>query len=73
MMAFIQLTDLHFVPPGEELFDLSPADRLAPAIEIINRDHRDAAFLLITGDLVHRGEEEAYRLLSTHLATCHIP
>ncbi|MEM9099632.1 MAG: phosphodiesterase [Pseudomonadota bacterium] len=72
-MAFIQLTDLHFVPPGEELFDLSPADRLAPAIEIINRDHRDAAFLLITGDLVHRGEEEAYRLLSTHLATCHIP
>ncbi|MEM9044476.1 MAG: phosphodiesterase [Pseudomonadota bacterium] len=72
-MAFIQLTDLHFVPPGEALFDLSPVERLTPAIDLINREHKDAAFLLITGDLVHRGEEAAYRLLATLLASCETP
>lgn len=72
-MAFLQITDLHFVPPGTDLFGLSPADRLIPAFELINREHRDASFLLITGDLAHRGDDAAYRALSDALAGCRIP
>ena len=72
-MAFLQITDLHFVPPGRELFGLDPAARLAPAIDLINSEHRDASFLLITGDLAHRGEEAAYRALADLLDRCEIP
>lgn len=72
-MAFIQITDLHFVPPDEALFGLSPVERLAPAIEMINRDHANAEFVLITGDLTHRGEVAAYELLQEVLAPLALP
>lgn len=72
-MAFLQITDLHFVPLGKELFGLDPALRLAPAIDLINREHRDASFLLITGDLTNGGEEAAYRALAEVLHRCEIP
>ncbi|MBY8977436.1 phosphodiesterase [Rhodobacteraceae bacterium NNCM2] len=67
-MAFIQITDLHFVPAETDLFGLSPADRFGPAIEKINADHADAEFVLITGDLVHRGDVAAYEALRDALA-----
>ncbi|MEM7176780.1 MAG: phosphodiesterase [Pseudomonadota bacterium] len=72
-MAFVQITDLHFVPAGETLFGLSPAERLARAIELINRDHSNAEFVLITGDLAHRGEVAAYELLHEVLARLDLP
>ncbi|MGF1447401.1 MAG: metallophosphoesterase [Pikeienuella sp.] len=72
-MRFVTLTDTHFVPPGEMLYGLDPAARLAPALDLIATQHRDADFLLITGDLAHRGEPAAYLALAEALAGLPIP
>lgn len=67
-MRFAVLTDTHFVAPGQKLYALDPAGRLKVAVERINRDHKGLAFVVITGDLVHWGEEAAYRNLASILA-----
>ncbi len=54
-MRFIHLTHPHILPPGRLLYGIDPAERLSTAIVDINTRFRDAAFLNITGDLVHRG------------------
>ena len=41
-MKLIQVSDLHFVPPGTLLLGLDPRARLAGAIADINRHHGDA-------------------------------
>ena len=38
-MKLIQVSDLHFVPPGTLLLGLDPRARLAAAIADINRHH----------------------------------
>ncbi len=72
-MAFIQLTDLHFVPGDDLLYGTSPKARLAPVIERVNAEHADADFILVTGDLAHWGEEAAYETLREALAPCRVP
>lgn len=67
-MQFVVLTDTHFVPPGRKLYALDPAERLRAAVEAINRDHKGIAFVIITGDLAHWGEEAAHRSLSSVIA-----
>lgn len=67
-MKFVVLTDTHFVPEGQSLFGLDPAVRLASAIHVINRDHSDIDFVIITGDLADRGEQAAYAYLRRVLA-----
>ncbi len=62
-MKIIQLTDLHFIPPGLRLLDIDPRERLATAIAEINARHGDADLCVITGDLADRGAPEAYTLL----------
>jgi 3',5'-cyclic AMP phosphodiesterase CpdA len=62
-MKLIHLTDLHLVPHGGHLYGLDPNERLRLAITDINAQHADAAFVLITGDLAHRGEPAAYEAL----------
>lgn len=59
-MEFVQLTDLHFVPPGERLYGESPQSRLAPAVTMINEDHPRLDAIFVTGDLTERGEAAAY-------------
>ncbi|MPZ30812.1 MAG: phosphodiesterase [Rhodospirillales bacterium] len=59
-MKFVILTDTHFVEPGRLLYGLDPAARLAAAVHVINRDHADIAFAIVTGDLAHWGEIAAY-------------
>ncbi|MEM7507006.1 MAG: phosphodiesterase [Pseudomonadota bacterium] len=71
-MAFIRLTDLH-VPAEETLFGLSPRARLGALIDVINAEHSDAEFVLITGDLTHAGSPAAYRALSGMLARLKLP
>ena len=66
-MKFVLLSDLHFVPEGQPLYGLSPQERFEPCINIINAEHKDVEFILIAGDLVHRGEAEAYRSVATTL------
>lgn len=69
----IHLTDPHFVAPGEALFGLDPAGRLASVIETINRDHADAAACIVTGDLTDVGDPRAYVLLRDYLSGLCIP
>lgn len=72
--TFLHLTDLHVTPAGAPaLYGLDPGERLAAAVADIARRHgpdsdAPAAFAVITGDLTHHGEPEAYARLRTILA-----
>ncbi|RXJ72374.1 phosphodiesterase [Veronia nyctiphanis] len=68
MMKLIHLTDPHIVPEHETLFGLKPYQRLRLAIDSINREHGDADLVVITGDLTHKGQPEAYQLLKQELS-----
>ncbi len=72
-MKFIIITDTHLVPAGQRLYALDPAARLARAIAAIGRDHSEIAFVIVTGDLAHRGEHEAYAVLRRSLAPLRAP
>ncbi len=72
-MKLIQVSDLHFVPPGTRLFGLDPRARLEAAIADINRHHGDAELCLFTGDLADRGAPEAYEALRETLAALQVP
>ncbi len=72
-MKLIQVSDLHFVPPGTLLLGLDPRARLAACIADINAHHGDAELCLFTGDLVDRGEPEAYAALRAVLAELDLP
>lgn len=72
-MSFVQVTDTHFVPGDSLLYGLSPKDRLARGIAVIERDHRDTAFVIITGDLAHMAQEAAYVTLRETLAALERP
>ncbi len=67
-MKLIQVSDLHFVPPGTLLFGLDPRARLVAAIADINLHHGDAELCLFTGDLADRGAPVAYDALRETLA-----
>ena len=72
-MSFIQITDPHFVPGDELLYDMSPRARLAEGIALINREHASEDFVLVTGDLTHFGHEAAYATLKETLADLDLP
>lgn len=67
-MKFIQITDTHLVPPGKKLHGLDPRARLDACIADVNANHGDAEFCVITGDLVHAGQIEAYKDLKECLS-----
>ncbi len=69
----IQVSDLHFVPPGTLLLGLDPRARLEAAVADINTHHRDAELCLFTGDLADGGAPEAYDALRETLAALRIP
>lgn len=72
-MTFIILTDTHFVPAGRTLYGIDPALRLSAALAVIARDHPDVAFIMITGDLAHWGQREAYEQFRDVIARAHVP
>lgn len=59
-MKLIHLTDTHFVPRGKTLYGRDPQIALSAAVESINTEHADADFVVVTGDLTHWGEPEAF-------------
>jgi Icc protein len=67
MQKFIHITDTHFVAPGNLLYGLNPVDRLALCVGDVNKHHPDAAFTILTGDLAHKGQPEAYDALKREL------
>ncbi len=72
-MKLIHLTDTHFVAPGLKLYGLDPRARLDAAISDINRNHADAALVVVTGDLTHWGEPEAYRNFADSMSPLKVP
>lgn len=65
---FIHLTDTHLIEPGGLLYGSNPQARLKAAVRSIRQDHADAEFCLITGDLAHLGQPQAYVALREALA-----
>jgi Icc protein len=62
MTLLIQLTDTHILPPGEVLYgSIDTALHLKKTVEEINRILPRPDAVLITGDLVDRGDETSYR------------
>ncbi len=68
MTKIIHITDTHLMPAGRALFDTDPAVRFRQCLRDIERTQPNATWLIITGDLTHRGEPEAYALLKEILA-----
>jgi 3',5'-cyclic AMP phosphodiesterase CpdA len=62
-MAFlIQITDTHILPPGELLYNnIDTALHLKKTVNNINRMHPMPDVVLITGDLVDRGDLVSYQ------------
>lgn len=71
-MKFLQITDLH-MNAGGTLYGLDPAERLAACIADIRQNHADATCAVITGDLAHTGDPEAYRRLTGMLEGLEMP
>lgn len=72
-MKFVVLSDLHLGPPGAAVNGLDPAARLAAAVQAINRDHANADFVALAGDLADLGEVAAYEVLRDTLAPLSVP
>ena len=73
VLKLIHLTDLHFTPPGIDHLECEPRQRLEQAIESINAEHGDAAFVVITGDLAALGQAAAYEDLKDCLSALRVP
>lgn len=72
-LKLVVLSDLHLGPPGAVVNGLDTGQRLAGAVATINRDHGDADFVLLAGDLADSGEVAAYQALQGHLAALPVP
>jgi 3',5'-cyclic AMP phosphodiesterase CpdA len=72
-VKFLQLSDLHLTGDTQPLFGSSPRARLDAAIDSIVREHADAAFCLLTGDLADAGDARAYAELAAAIARLPMP
>ncbi|MBP80768.1 MAG: phosphodiesterase, partial [Acidiferrobacteraceae bacterium] len=72
-MKIIHFTDTHFIPEGKTLYGRDPAIALQCCIADINRNHADAERCVITGDLTHWGESEAFDNLKQYLDKIKVP
>jgi 3',5'-cyclic AMP phosphodiesterase CpdA len=73
MLKFIHITDTHLVERGQVLYGLDPSLRLSQCIDSILRDHFDAALCVVTGDLAHVGQRNAYQILTEQLQRLPMP
>lgn len=72
-MKLIHLSDIHLTIPGEPMGGLDPHVRFAQALADVNEKHSDAARIIITGDLTHWGEREAYEALKEVVSSQSVP
>ncbi|MDJ0823517.1 MAG: phosphodiesterase [Paracoccaceae bacterium] len=72
MTKLIWMSDLHFTAEGDVLGH-DPRARLEAAISHINAHHDDAAYCVISGDLVNRGTPGDYATLAQALDGLTIP
>lgn len=62
-MKLLHVSDLHLTIPGILIKDRDPHDYCRQMIRDINRHHSDADLVVISGDLTHDGDVEAYQAL----------
>lgn len=62
-MKLVHISDIHLTVPGERMGGLNPHRRFVQALDDVRAKHRDAARIIITGDLTHWGEPAAYATL----------
>jgi 3',5'-cyclic AMP phosphodiesterase CpdA len=67
-IVFIHLSDPHILASDDRLFGIAPVEQLRRTLDHLLGLPLAPAFVLITGDLTHDGEEESYRRLRTLLA-----
>lgn len=72
-MKLVHISDIHLTIPGERMGGLDPHRRLAQALADVNANHSDAGRIIITGDLTHWGEAEAYAALKQVVEQQEIP
>lgn len=72
-LKFIVMSDLHLVPEGQISAGLDTAERLRLAVDSVNREHGDADFCLLLGDLADRGEADAYERLCEIVGRLTVP
>lgn len=72
-MKFIHLSDIHLSKPGTLVEGLDPVARLAQALDHMRDQHSDASHLVVTGDLTHWAEPEAYAALRDAVQRFPIP
>ncbi|SLN30115.1 3',5'-cyclic adenosine monophosphate phosphodiesterase CpdA [Roseovarius litorisediminis] len=73
MKKLLVFTDIHFVPEGETIIGLDPAERFAMGLGHALKNHADAERIIITGDLSHNGHRDEYKRLRTVLENCPLP
>lgn len=71
-MKFIHLTDTHVIGKGL-LYGQDPASGLSAAVRSINEDHGDAAFVVLTGDMTHWGDDAAYARFAREIGKLRMP
>lgn len=72
-LKFIHLTDTHVVGGDALLYGSNPRKRLEQAVDSINREHGDAQWVVVTGDLTHWGEEDAYAAFARRISALSMP
>ena len=72
-MKFIHLTDTHVIGGDRTLYGANPARRLALAVDSINTEHGDADFTVVTGDLTHWGDADAYAAFEAQIRRLSMP
>lgn len=72
-MKFIHLTDTHVIGGDRMLYGANPARRLAQAVDSINAEHADAEFVIVTGDMTHWGDDDAYEAFKAQISRLTVP
>ncbi|MBR1164612.1 phosphodiesterase [Bradyrhizobium elkanii] len=72
-MKIVQLTDPHLVPRGTLLRGIDPEARLRACLAEIEAHHRDAAALVVSGDVTDLADRPSYQLFRDILAEFSLP
>jgi len=73
-VKIIHLSDLHLIGEDEtSLYGIDPNLRLKIALNSIKKNHNDAEFIVITGDLTDNASPKAYEALSSIKDICSMP
>ena len=67
------MTDIHITSEGSDIIGLNPLERFENVYAIALRDHPDAAFTILMGDLTHHGKIDQYQRLNAALRSSPIP